>query len=53
MHHPVVGDLELAYECTMPAADPGQTLIMYTPEPGSPSEDALRLLARWSASRSS
>lgn len=53
MHHPVVGDLELAYECTTPAADSGQTMIMYTPEPGSPSEDALRLLASWSASRSS
>jgi hypothetical protein len=29
--------------------DPGLTLTAYTPEPGSPSEDALRLLASWAA----
>ena len=49
-HHPVVGDLELAFESFPLAADPNQSLLTYTAEPGSPSEDALRLLASWSAS---
>jgi len=51
VHHPIVGDLELPYEATPLAADPGQTLLMYTAETGSPTEDALRLLASWAASR--
>jgi hypothetical protein len=33
------------------AAEPGLTLTIYTAEPGSPSEEALRLLASWAASR--
>jgi hypothetical protein len=48
-HHPVVGDLELAFESFQPAADPGQGLLTYTAEPGSPSQDTLRLLASWAA----
>ncbi|MCP2297209.1 hypothetical protein APR11_003641 [Nocardia amikacinitolerans] len=48
-HHPVVGDLEVAYE-TMPLpAEPGLVLTFYSPEPGSSSADALALLASWSA----
>lgn len=49
LHHPIVGDIELAYESTR-LADPGQILLMYTPEPGTPSQDALRMLASWAAS---
>jgi transcriptional regulator with XRE-family HTH domain len=49
LHHPVVGDLELAFESFPLAADPGQSLLTYTAEPGSPSQDALRLLASWAA----
>jgi hypothetical protein len=30
-------------------ADPGLTLTAYSAEPGSPAQDALRLLASWSA----
>ena len=48
-HHPVVGDLTLAYESMTIDADTGLTLISYSPEPGSPSEDALQLLATWAA----
>ena len=33
------------------AAEPGLTLTIYAAEPGSPSEDALRLLASWAASQ--
>src|SRR5512133_1408245 len=51
-HHPVVGDLELAFESFPLAADPSQSLLTYTPEPGSPSQDALHLLASWAATTS-
>jgi transcriptional regulator with XRE-family HTH domain len=46
-HHRVVGDLSLAYEGLALAADPGQTLITFTAEPGSPSQQALNFLASW------
>jgi transcriptional regulator with XRE-family HTH domain len=49
-HHHIVGDLTLAYEGLEMAAEPGLTLTIYTAEPGSPSEQALRLLASWAAS---
>ncbi|WP_158847552.1 helix-turn-helix transcriptional regulator [Saccharothrix deserti] len=52
-HHPVVGDLTLAYEGLEMAAEPGLTLTIYTAEPGSPSEEGLRLLASWAASQES
>ncbi len=48
-HHPVVGDIEVGYE-TMPLpADPGLVLTIYSPEPASPSADAITLLATWAA----
>ena len=50
IHHPVVGDLELAFESFPLGADPSQNLLTYTAEPGSPSQDALSLLASWAAS---
>jgi hypothetical protein len=31
------------------AAEPGLTLTIYTAEPGSPSEEGLRILASWAA----
>jgi hypothetical protein len=33
------------------AAEPGLTLTIYTAEPGSPSEEGLRLLASWAATQ--
>ncbi|GAA2324316.1 helix-turn-helix transcriptional regulator [Streptomyces kunmingensis] len=48
-HHHAVGDLTLAYEGLEMAAEPGLTLTIYTAEPGSPSEEGLRLLASWTA----
>jgi hypothetical protein len=50
LRHPVVGDLDLPFESFPLAADPRQSLLTYTAEPGSPSQDALNLLASWAAS---
>jgi transcriptional regulator with XRE-family HTH domain len=47
--HPVVGDLTVTYESMELVADPGLTLFVYTAEPGSRSEEALRLLGSWTA----
>jgi hypothetical protein len=49
-HHPVVGELVLAYEELAVTANPGNILMIYTAEPGSPSAERLRLLASWSRS---
>jgi hypothetical protein len=45
--HPLVGDLELDYEVLMSAVDPEQVLLIYTAKPGSPSQEAMNLLASW------
>jgi transcriptional regulator with XRE-family HTH domain len=47
--HPVVGAVEVAYNAMDLPSDPGLVLTVYTAEPGSASEDALRLLASWAA----
>jgi transcriptional regulator with XRE-family HTH domain len=49
LHHPVVGELELAYEVMELSADTGLTISTYTAEPGSRSQQALDLLASWTA----
>lgn len=49
VHHPVVGDLELTYEAMELSADAGLTMFAYTAEPGSTSEEALKLLESWAA----
>jgi MmyB-like transcription regulator ligand binding domain len=49
LHHPVVGDLDLPFESFPLPADPSQSLLIYTPEPGSPTYDALSLLASWTS----
>jgi transcriptional regulator with XRE-family HTH domain len=49
LHHPVAGDLELTYEALELPADPGLTMITYTAEPGSASQEALDFLASWAA----
>ena len=42
--HPVVGPVTLNCD-TLDLADRDQRVVLYTPEPGSPSEEAMRLLA--------
>jgi hypothetical protein len=49
LRHPVTGDTVLNYETLTHTADPEQFLGLHTAEPGSPSERALRLLARHAA----
>ena len=51
-HHPVVGDLTLAWENMAMAAEAGLALTIYTAEPGSASAEGLQLLASWSATGS-
>jgi MmyB-like transcription regulator ligand binding domain/Helix-turn-helix domain len=48
-HHPVVGDLTLDFESLDLPGDPGQTLLVYTAEPNSPSQQALSLLGSWTS----
>ncbi|MFC8198857.1 helix-turn-helix transcriptional regulator [Streptomyces sp. NPDC060006] len=50
-HHPVVGDLTLSWESLVMAAEPDLTLVIYTAEPGSPSQEALHLLTAWAATQ--
>ncbi|WP_328334358.1 MULTISPECIES: helix-turn-helix transcriptional regulator [unclassified Streptomyces] len=48
-HHDIVGEVTLAFEGLELAAEPGLTLTVYAAEPGSASEESLRLLASWAA----
>jgi len=45
MHHPLAGDLELAYDKFLLAGADRQMLVIYQAEPGSRSEEALAFLA--------
>ncbi|MFI9542767.1 helix-turn-helix domain-containing protein [Streptomyces sp. NPDC052016] len=49
--HPLVGDLTLDCDTWSGADGSGQRLMVLTAEPGSPSHDALRILASWTAQR--
>ncbi|MFJ8462764.1 helix-turn-helix domain-containing protein [Streptomyces swartbergensis] len=49
MRHPLVGDLALSFETFRLVDESENALITYHAEPGSPSAEALRLLASWGA----
>ena len=49
IHHPLVGEVTFTYNSMELLADPGVTMFIYTAEPGSRSEQALSLLASWTA----
>lgn len=51
LHHRVVGTLDLQFEALELAADPGLLLHVYSALPGTPSADAISLLASWSATQ--
>jgi transcriptional regulator with XRE-family HTH domain len=48
-HHPLVGDVELDYEAFELPGDPGQRINVYTAPPDTAWENALNLLASWTA----
>ncbi|MER6346707.1 helix-turn-helix domain-containing protein [Streptomyces sp. NPDC001595] len=49
LRHPLVGELALSFETFRMVDDGEQSLVTYHAEPGSPSAEALRLLASWGA----
>lgn len=49
VHHPVVGDLDLAYETMELTSERGLQVLVFTAEPGSPTHERLQLLANWAA----
>jgi transcriptional regulator with XRE-family HTH domain len=51
LRHPVVGRLDLDFESMELSSAPGLQLNVYTAAAGSPTADALKLLASWAASQ--
>ena len=49
LRHRVVGDLTVEYETLTLPGDVDQTLFLYSAEPGTSSDEALRMLASWVA----
>jgi hypothetical protein len=47
--HPLIGEVTLPYETLRIDAVSSQILSVYTPQPGTPEADAIRLLASWNA----
>ncbi|GHI07156.1 DNA-binding protein [Streptomyces cellostaticus] len=50
VRHAVAGLLTLPYETLTVPADPDQTIVVYTPEPGSETAERLALLGSWETS---
>jgi transcriptional regulator with XRE-family HTH domain len=51
LRHPVVGQLDLDFEAMELPSEPGLHLNVYTAPAGTPTADALKLLASWAASQ--
>lgn len=47
--HPVVGELQVAFNTIPLPGDQGLSLTVYTPEPGTGTDERLALLASWAA----
>ena len=47
--HPLIGQVTLPFENLHVDAVSGQVLTVFTPQPGTPEADAIRLLASWNA----
>lgn len=50
LRHPVVGHLSVEYETLTPPGDPDTTLFLYSTAAGSPSREAMDVLASWALS---
>ncbi|MFC9518562.1 helix-turn-helix transcriptional regulator [Nocardiaceae bacterium NPDC056970] len=51
LRHPAVGQLDLDFEAMEMPSEPGLQLNIYTAAAGTPTADALKLLASWAASQ--
>lgn len=51
VRHPVAGLLTLPYETLTVPMEPDQTIVVYTPEPGSETAERLALLGSWATTR--
>lgn len=49
IRHPAAGSLRFAIEIVTGPQDPEQRLVVYTAEPGSPTDDALPFLLSWAS----
>ncbi|SDM68274.1 helix-turn-helix domain-containing protein [Actinomyces ruminicola] len=49
INHPAVGRMHLFYESAAMTSAPGMTMLVYGVEPGSASQEAMRLLSSWAA----
>lgn len=47
VRHHLVGEVVLSFEAMQLTGDPTQTLVTFTAEPGSPSQQAIAFLASW------
>jgi transcriptional regulator with XRE-family HTH domain len=47
IHHPELGELTLDWDSFYWSGDPDQHLTVWSPAPGSPSEEKLRILSSW------
>lgn len=52
LRHPAVGELDMNFEGMDLPAEHGLRLNVYTADPGTPTEDGLKILATWAASQS-
>lgn len=50
IQHPVAGPLTFPYETLTITEDPNQSLLVYTPQPGSDTAERLALLGSWTTS---
>jgi len=49
VHHPVVGDLDLTFQGMDLSSHPGLQMLVFSAQPGSPSDDGLQLLSNLAA----
>ena len=49
MRHPVIGEIELNYQSFEMPGEPGLRFNVFTAEPDTPNQEALRFLASWAA----